>query len=240
MYYLTWLPDELIIDIILRCNYKQIITLTTICKRFNNIITDKQILKQRSNIGFPRIEGKAKVHKIPRKVVCNSKLTIIDDLVMTYIITNEIEVINGDILDFSKDFSSSKSLAKAIFKDFNVIQMENNYYPIIPACFQVIGSNIPLYYWYTDMNSTNNINTFWFNPTIVKDQCLSNITFGNPISTTFTLNNINYTILLLLKFSRSKSTNDEIKMKCDKLFSSNKLLLFNLCRTDNNLILKDV
>lgn len=93
MDYFSLLPDELLLKVITECTYKSIIRLHSTCKRFNKFNLPL-LLENKSKIGFPRPNGKAKVHVIP-KITLPSNEAILKAL--NYLIDND-DVIYGDVI----------------------------------------------------------------------------------------------------------------------------------------------
>lgn len=181
MDHFTVLPEELIIKIILECSYKTIINTKPMCKRINNIITSQNLLTERCKVGFPRFGGKAIVHTIPKTITIandgtSEPILSTDDIMkaLKYLIETETDIINGDILYFYGDgLTGCAAPPKGIYNDMNILPLENNYNPIIPSCIKVIENNL-IDYWYKIFDY-HKINSFWFNPKIISNQCVSNI-----------------------------------------------------------------
>lgn len=98
MNFLDILPREILTQIILYENYKQIIALSKIDEKINRFIRAKSFLFQRSKIGFPRVTGKAIVHDININIDTNESDFEQKRSILRWLIINEIDVINGDIL----------------------------------------------------------------------------------------------------------------------------------------------
>lgn len=212
------LPNELLIEIILKCNYKNIYKLKQVNNNFYHLINENNLIKRRCNVGYPRIEKKAKVHTIDDKISRlgesgydeNSDWLVSDDVIMralTDLINNEADIVNGDIIVFDPSECGMTGPAPTpvrYFKDGNIIMAE--YDPrALPDDFHVIENGTPLDYWnfeYKDIYSIYKKN-IWFDHKLVRQQCIDNIkihTKYKTISTSFIYNDIEYTIICVKKY----------------------------------------
>lgn len=221
MDYFKLLPDELITTIILECSYATIINIQPVCKRINNIISSQNLLKGRFNIGFPRIEGKCKIHNIPDKITklrsYDPRSELTEHMIfkaLKHMIDTEENVINGDIFSFDISHCGLTGPHPPIVATFYDLELTvlNSFQPIISSNCHVIENNVPLNYWYIEFNRWDHMSKrIWFDHKLVRQQCIDNIKYG-PIydnlpsraSATFSYNNINYNIVYLRSNIKNK------------------------------------
>lgn len=234
------IPDELIASIVLECNYKSIMIIKQTCVRFCNIINDKSLLVSRSKIRFPRSEGKAKIHAIPRNIVeaydGTTQPTLSEDNILQalrYLINNEVDIIHGDMLYFfGKGPTGCASPPKGILMDMKIIPLENNYAPIVPEGFKVITNDVPLEYWCGNSGWHDMKRIITINLEKVRQQCLDNL---SDLHTTFIYNNIEYRIKFIKNIIHHQRDNNELFRR---YLLSPEPLLFGLSDVKNELILE--
>lgn len=215
-------PTEILSEIILYENYKQIITLSKTYKKINRLIKAKSLLFQRSKIGFPRIEGKSVVHDIHISTEITGSDFDQKRAIMKWLIINEIDVINGDILTttiYDNDIENvdnqiflmnphmpidyklintighEKAKMTFIYDNFKLYRLDNC---TIPANIHVITNKAPIDYFDIEINGFKIHKKIHINHKLVKDQCIANIRKNDlTVSTNFMFNNITYHIQTL-------------------------------------------
>jgi hypothetical protein len=163
-------PDEILIQIILECNYKSIVTLKSACIRFNDIIKRQSLLNKKCNMNYPRVIGKAGVHNIKTNYQKFTPYNIITDFTLNYIINKDVDIINGDYIQMDKNYGrelydtfKSDWLTKFIFYNFKLYPIDKRY-NFLPHVCQIITNNVPSDYW-----SNHNL-TVYIDQKLVKDQ----------------------------------------------------------------------
>lgn len=140
---LNIIPPEILLEIILILNYKNIIKLSRVDKKMNRLIKAKSILFKRGKIGFPRAEGKAINHNIDMFTNINASDFEQKRSVLRWIIINEIDVVNSDII------SGMRYGDIFIYENLKLYRLKKY---AIPENFHVITNNSPLDYFDTKLN----------------------------------------------------------------------------------------
>lgn len=205
------LPEEILIQILLQLNYKDIISIYQIIGKFNL----QSILKQRANIGFPRTQHE--VHKIPDTVI--NDITIIKGQnvlrsALEYLYDTNADLIFGDlvIIECLWKSDNKKNSGITIFDGLNIMPLSYDIYADgnLPNNFQVIKNNVPIHYWRAHCKYGISNNEFvWFDHSSFRDQCIKNIKYEthkarsiqgeydiHNIYTEFIFNDIKYYIVL--------------------------------------------
>jgi hypothetical protein len=201
--------DELLpelLDIIFsNLNCKSLIIVSRTCKKFNV----KHIIEKKKYDGFPRKEGKCKLHQITDKLLIDLiKDPNINSITTNYVYDNKMDIIRGDIVIITKPCNVNyvrldNDYKVSIFDGLKLIDTNNK---LLPSEFQVIKNNVPINYWYNNQMRTwcvFNVYSIWFDHSSVKNECLNNIKYGlqfdNPnnysLYTYFNYNNKIYYIL---------------------------------------------
>lgn len=232
---MDFLPNELMIKILYECSYKSIINFTLTNKKFY-CLDQKFLLDVRCKREFPRIEGKAKVHQIPNKIVdlrakdAQPKITkeMLNNT-MKYLINTEAEIIHGDIIIF--DVSNCEALLPpssplVIFSNMN-LSILSPHDSKLTKYFRVIENDTPIDYWHVFVPRRGNfkvIDPIYFDHNPVKDQCLTNLKRYDNIffHTYFVFNDKKYYITC--------ETHDENMLR--KSLSSDELIPFQYSAKD--------
>ena len=187
---LSYLPQEIIIsEILMFLNYRYIKSFCTTNKTYNNIQDDIIKQKQRLTKGYPRPEGKCKIHQIPENVVKIPRTygqplmkATLDKL--NYQQYN-LDLVKGDIVEFNQgpDTSYPYGPKKAIY---NGTALEPTEYhtdgeAYLPDSYTVIEDDVPLTY-YKSFDDSN----IFFNYMLVKQQCIENISYNDTRELWFT------------------------------------------------------
>lgn len=199
------LHSELILNITEFLNPKQLVILSRVNKKLNELDT-KNLIKKHNSKHFPHPKGKAKHHRI-KYTDCAIK-SIYDEadikekiaLAIHRNYNEETDLVKGDIFCFD-EYSPTGSYQGivAIFDGEDMIPFPpNKTYLTIPSSLHVIEGNTPINYWslkfrhHWDEINFNPI--VWFDHKLVRQQCLDNIDNNNE-NTTFIFNNIQYYII---------------------------------------------
>lgn len=180
------LPAELVEQICLYLNCKEIILFSRTSKRF---LALKSVLNIKKLEGFPREEKRCVVHTIHEDIISSD--TQDDDknsIILNYIYDTNMDVIRGDLVIFNCEYRNGvdvKNIYKCeigIFDGIGLQKLGYNKYTdsgILPPEFHVIEDNVPIQYWtktllYKSIFDDHNI---YFDHNFVKDQCVNNIVY---------------------------------------------------------------
>lgn len=203
------LLPELLDLIFSNLNCKSLIMIGRVCKKFEI----KHIIENKKYVGFPRKEGKCKIHqftdinllKSPNKIEILSN-RIYNDIKMD-IVRGDFIIINEHNLEKFINYGNKYELF--VFDGLKLIDLGGNKNityrnTLLPKEFRVIENDIPINYWYnTKLTGIYDINSVWFDYSPVKDQCLNHIKYDSAISdsgqyclyTNFEYKNDNYYII---------------------------------------------
>ena len=160
---------------------------------------------------FPRQEQHCFSHHIPADVITPAEDTMFEDNelenALKYLRSQNADLRKGDLILFDAKIGY-RNTGVAIFDGERVVDLysEVDEYGSLPPQLHVIEDGVSINYWgYNgDTDTTRGIahnNIVWFNHLLVRDQCLENLQYHHirnglyGISTTFTYNNIVYTII---------------------------------------------
>src|SRR5579862_9825952 len=192
------LPNDILIDILLQLNCKQIIFIQRSCTKLSKLILDNKILEQRKIEGYPRKEGHCLSYSVPTNIISKMPYLTFDTIILlatNYIYANVSDIIKGDIVRIDSLYNQPIAF---IFDGMKLVDLlyylrpfSRKFVRLLPTDFCVIENNVPLNYW-----GRNIVSNIWFNHVLVRQQCLDNMTFTeyNKLCTTFTFNELTYSI----------------------------------------------
>jgi hypothetical protein len=129
------------------------------------------------------------------------------DLALIYLQEiKQADLVKGDLIVFEA-LSGYRNSGLAIYDGSKIIDLdyEIDDYGALPQSFRVIEDGIPLDYWAKGEVNIGHNNIVWFNHTLVREECLKNLTYGllddekgkkYAIFTTFLMNHQEYRIVL--------------------------------------------
>lgn len=155
-----------------------------------------------------RIESHCSVHSIPNTVVWDKENREENrTLAFNYLKNNKVDLVKGDIIVYNS-FAGYRNEGVEIFDGDHIIPLayDLDEYGSLPKNFHVIEHNVPIKYWFMNINNSDvigidNNNIVWFDHSLVRDECIRNIKYELVTSkwtiyTTFIFNNTQYTIIL--------------------------------------------
>lgn len=217
---MNYLPDEMLHEILLNCNYKDFYMFNRTCKRYNYDM--KHLLIAKSKLYFPRIKH-CKVFHVPSNIVKASALNYeynpIEEestlIALNYLLDKDL--IYGDIIIIDDIYNQRRGPSlngKLIFNGYKLLNMRYDIFPCgsIPSEFHIIENNVNIFYWgsvqYKEYSASIRV---WFNHIPFRTQLIQNIKsndelFKYKLYTTFIVNNNEYKIM------SSYSYDDTIKL----------------------------
>lgn len=154
---------------------------------------------------YPRLTNHCVSHYIPQNIV-NSDIEEGEenkDIALKYLRSIGADLIKGDLVIFDA-IEGYRNEGVTIFDGENIVELdfELDEYGALPNNFRVIEANVPVTYWShsDELRGIQHNNIVWFNPSLVKEQVISNVQYGMVsdgrygIYTTFMYNNIPYRI----------------------------------------------
>jgi hypothetical protein len=160
-------------------------------------------------LNFPRQSQHCISHHIPITVVPNANDLSPNDLAnaLAYLHKIKADLVRGDLILFDSKVRYRND-GVAIFTGTEIIQLyyEIDDYGSLPPDFHVIEDGVSLGYWeYIDDTDNgrgiDHNDIVWFNHTLVRDQCISNIIYTviedskHAVLTSFTFNGQSYRII---------------------------------------------
>src|SRR5438445_3543195 len=146
MNYLTWLPKEIMLEIMMYVNYRYIKAFGSTCFAYYAMCDYLIKHKQRLNKNYPRLEGKCKIHKQPFTVVDFGKN--LKDCIQLTNASPPPDVVKGDIVEYQPQ--TSYCPYRAIYNGQEFEEMgyntEGDAYFLLDY-YTVIENDVPLTYY---------------------------------------------------------------------------------------------
>lgn len=171
-------PDEIWLNIFDRLNGRDITIISMTSKKLNKLINDNDIVNKIKYKGFPRQEGKCKIHDISGlDVIFTKDITQITN----YLYDNDYDLVRGDIIYLGCELRPCNS--QYVFCGIKILQLLEydiniTIGKILPKEFIIDNNNIPLHYWLDsekfcdELNFNNMVNFVWVDHKYIKQNLI--------------------------------------------------------------------
>ena len=197
------LPDELLEMILLKLPCKQIIELSQGFNKIHNLCVRSNLIERRKCKGFPRKSGRCKNYDLQNifinynniKYFTMSLLTVHNDpldIILNTLYELNYDLIRGDLL-YLDGIDNKGNMC--IFDGCELVDLKD-YCTRLPLEYTNINNNVHLRYWDVLWDGPGYNLGINFNHTSIKHEMIDNIKVDdNELLTTFTFNNVEYTIV---------------------------------------------